>query len=153
MIHLKKLFARLNPESSHLKSSKGGSIVSCCPTLWCWLKCCLKQDTASSSGTHAYFCPRISVCHMSSDLPMQLQPSTMWTITDTQSGWKGSPSGVGQMRVPSSGSRSTLGAISPTFALVGSLTSTYSPLLSAAWPNFDAFWILCCPASLDSTLV
>ena len=98
------------------------------------------------------FCPRTSVCHMSSDLPMQLQPRTTWKKTDAQSGWKGSPSGVGQMRVGSSRSRSTPAAISPTFALVGSSTPTYSPLLSAALTSFDAFWILRGAAPLDISL-
>ena len=56
------------------------------------------------------------------------------------------------MRVPSSRSRSTLEAFFPTFALVGFSTPTYSPLLSAAWPNFDASWILRGPASLDNFL-
>ena len=46
------------------------------------------------------------------------------------------------MRVRSSRSRSTPAALSPTIALVGSSNSTYSPLFSAAWPSFDAFWIL-----------
>ena len=130
-----------------------GSIVICCPTLWCWLKCCMKQHTASSSGTRASFCPRTSVCHMKSDLPMQLQPSTTWTKTDAESEWRSLSSGVGQMRVASSRSRSTPAATSPTFNLVGSPTPTYSTLLSDAWPSFEAFWILRGPASLENSLI
>ena len=36
-----------------------GSFLICCPTLWCWLKCCMKQHIASSSGTHASFVPEL----------------------------------------------------------------------------------------------
>ena len=129
-----------------------GSFVICFPTLWCWLKCCMKQHTASASGTRTSFCPRISLCHMSSDLPMQVQPSTTWTKTDAQSGWKGLPAGDGQIGVPSSRSRSTPAPISPTFALVGSSAPTYSLLISAAWRNFDAFWLITGAASLDYSL-
>ena len=78
-----------------------GSFVICCPTLWCWPKCCMKQHTASLSGTQASFCPRTSFSHWISDLSKRLQQSTTWTITDAQSGWKCSPSEVGQMRVAS----------------------------------------------------
>ena len=99
------------------------------------------------------FCLRTSLWHMSSDLPMELQSSTTWSKTDAQSGWKGSPSGVGQMRVASSRSRITPASIFPTFAVVGSSTPTYSPLLSAVQPNFDYFWILRSPASLENSLV
>ena len=81
--------------------SRGSSVI-CCPTFWCWLKCCMKQHTASLSGTHAGFCPRTSFSHMSSDLSMRLQSSTTWTINEAQCGWKLSPSEVGQMRVASS---------------------------------------------------
>ena len=81
--------------------SRGSSVV-CWPTFWCWLKCCMKQHTASLFGTHAGFCPRTSFSHMSSDLSMRLQPSTTWTIIEAQFGWKCSPSEVGQMRVASS---------------------------------------------------
>ena len=129
-----------------------GSFVICCPTLWCWLKCCMKQHIASSSGTHTSFCPRTSVCHMSSDLPMQFQLRATWKKTDAQSGWKGLPAGDGQIGVPSSRSRSTPAPISPTFALVGSSAPSYLPLFSADRHNFDYFWILRSPAPLDISL-
>ena len=48
--------------------------------------------------------------------------------------------------------RSTPAAISPTFALVGSSTPSYLSLLSAVRHNFDYFWILRSPASLDKSL-
>ena len=56
------------------------------------------------------------------------------------------------MRVRSSRSRCNPAAISHTFALVGSSNPTDSPLLSAAWLIFDAFWILRVPASVDNSL-
>ena len=59
-----------------------GSFVICCATLRRCLKSYLKQHTVSSSGTHTSFCPRTSFCHMSSDLSMQLQPSTTPILTD-----------------------------------------------------------------------
>ena len=47
---------------------------------------------------------------------------------------------------------STAAAFSPTFALVGSSTPSYLPLLSVVRPNFDYFWILRSPDSLDKSL-
>ena len=117
--------------------------MSCCPTLWCWLKWCMKQNTASLSGTHTSFCPRFSVCHMSSDLPMQFQPSKTRILTDPESGWKGSPSELGMMRVASSRFEVLQQRFLPHSPLVGSSNPSYSLLLSAAQLNFEAFWILC----------
>ena len=37
------------------------SFVISCPKLWCGPKCCMKQNNASLSGTHASFCPRTSL--------------------------------------------------------------------------------------------
>ena len=107
-----------------------GSFLICCPTLWCWLKCCMKQHIASSSGTHASFFPELQCVTWVQIFQCNSSQEPREKKTDTQSGWKGLPSGVGQMRVGSSGSWSTPAAISPTFALVGSSNSTYLPLLS-----------------------
>ena len=129
----------------------GGSFRICCPALWCFLKCCMQQHTASSSGTQQAFVPYFILSHefrsfnaTSAKRHVNNNWRSVWVKMFAIRGWA-DEGGLFLFR-------STSAAISPKFALVGSSTPSYLPLLSTVRPNFDYFCILRSPASLDKSL-